>query len=291
MLYPSLTSKGVLMAVFGVTWFLRYEKWGWTYNLSKTLPGDDPSQYTPSLQLVNAFKGCHSNFVVFERLRVANLDNPRLVKAFPLAATFGNAGSTIAHPNYSVVLNLVGANGSSRNLLMRGGLQTWPALDAATGQINIPGTARTAYETLIQEIENDALEIRQLEPTTVNPNRTITSITQSIQAPGFLSFTSIPDVNVNVGERVKIGRVDPLILPALNGEWEIIAKSLPFYTIAYKWLEGAEEVIVPETGQVRKASYQQRLINGGTIYKVSSRDTGRPFGLSRGRSKGVSARQ
>jgi len=278
------------MAVMGLTIFLRYEKWGWTYNFTKTTGSEDPTTFLPSILFWSTLQACHSNYVTIERFRVSNLANPRLAKVRPLAATFGTAGSTVSHPNYSIDYQLSAANGARRLIMFRGGLQDWPRLDAPTGQGAPGGESLSKYNQFVGQVKEEKLEIRQLDSTATNPNRMISAIRQSAGVPGFLAFSTAPDIGLVVGNSVKIGKINPLDFPGLNGEWKVINVVGTVYTIGYKWRQGAEEVFYPDTGQARKATYQQREINEGNFYKVSSRDTGRPFGLSHGRTKGVSAR-
>jgi len=291
MLYPRLTGKGCLMAVFNVTFFMRYEKWGWSYSFYKTVTGDNPALVLPPLPLIIALQSCHSNYVIFEKYRVTNTEKPRLSKVTDLLATFGTAGNTIAHPNYSVVMRLINNDGARRFLSMRGMPLAWPVLDPVTGNTNLPDAALTAFNLNLGSQLEDWAEIRELEPVSVNPPFSITSLQESVTMPGFLSFFTTPDINLAVGDLAQISKIDPMRFPALNGQWRVKAKTGAIYAIDYKWLEDSALIYAPDNGKVRKATYTQKIVNDAIAYRVSSRDTGRPSGLSRGRSRGVSARR
>lgn len=291
MLYPRLISKGVVMAVFNLTFFMRYEKWGWSYSFYKTATGDDPSAVLPPLELVIGMQTCHSNYVIFEKVRVTNVDKPRLSHTRDFAATFGTAGSTIAHPNYSVIMQLSNPDGARRLLHMRGMPLAWPVLDPVTGNTNLPEDAIQAFNINFGTRLEDWAEIRELEPVSVNPPFSIVSLSQSVTVPGYLAFQTAPDINLAVNDRVKIAKVDQIRFPGLNGEWKVKAKTGSIYAVDYKWLESGDFIFAPEGAYARKATYAQKVVKDARAYRVASRDTGRPSGLSRGRSRGVSARR
>ena len=278
------------MAVFGITLFNRYNKWGWTYGWTKTEPGEDPGQINLGPIFGLAWQAVHNNYVVLEGVRVVNLEKPRMALSKSLML-FGTAGATPAYPGFSVKMLLTGAGGASRFLQLRGLPSGWLAIDGPTGLHNLPGVATTAINNFGQQFIDDHYEIRKLIGTITNPNRAITGIRNSTEVPGYLSFWTTPDLGLSTGDRVLIGRADHCQFPGLNGEWEIIDDTADFYTIKYKWREAELLIVTPDGAVARLADYGQHLITGRAIYSVGTRDTGRPSKLSRGRSQGVSCRQ
>lgn len=279
------------MAVFGISMFMRYEKWGWSYNWYKTITGDDPSAWTPPLDWFTRLQACHSNYVVFERFRVVNTEQPRKVFSRPLLASFGTGGPTIAHPNYSIELLGNSEDGARRILQLRGVPAAWPAIDPETGQSEVPGDAIQILGAFMQA-SVDQFEIRQLRGLDVNPNREISLLGQSAAVPGFLAFTTVPDIGLVVNDRVKIGRTPGDIFPGLNQEYKVIHAAGGSYTIDYRWDLGDDAgPYNPDNGVARKAEYTQKLIKEWRVFKVSSRNTGRPSGLSRGRSSAAYTRR
>lgn len=278
------------MAVFGVTLFQRYNKWGWTYSWTKTEPGEDPGQIELGPAFGLAWQAVHNNYVLLEGVRVVNLEKPRLAKPLPLSL-FGTAGATPAHPAFSVKMLLTGAGSASRFIQLRGLPASWLAIDGPTGTHNLPGVATGAINNFGQQFIDDHFEIRKLVGVSINPNRTIVGIRNSAEVPGFLSFWTTPDLGLSTGDRVLIGRTDRCQFPGLNGEWEIIDDTGDYYTIKYKWREAELLIVAPEGAVARLVDYGQHLITGRSIYSVGTRDTGRPTKLSRGRSSGVSCRR
>lgn len=276
-------------------WILeqRFNKWGWGYDWYSSDPGEDPYtvmlSWSPALQL--AWQGVHNNHVILEALRVINDDKPRLSALRKFTGIQGTAGATPAMPNYSIKLQLVGSEGAKRFMQLRGLPQTWPAVDESTGAPDLPGVASTAVLAWGQALITAGFAIKRRIGADVLPFRRLLAVSASATPVGMTNLTVQTPFDAVAGDRIFIGSVNECQVCGINGIWTILAVAGATITIDRPWNLAEGVTVNLETGQVRIVEYALSAMTAKQVYSVGSRDTGRPFGLSRGRSSGASCRR
>jgi len=224
--------------------------------------------------------------VVLEAVRCINIDAPRRAVVKDFGLTFGTAGATPAHPNFSIKLQLGDGNGHQRFMQLRGLPQSWPAVDGPTGADELPGVATSAINAFGNAIIAGQFAIRHKIDSTTNPWSSIISASRAALPAGLTLLTVHPDLVAPVGSTVYIGSIKDGRVCYLNGEAEVISNAAGQVVINKLWQLDAATIVLLATGRIRLVEYTLSLITQKAIYKVGSRDTGRPFGLSRGRSQG-----
>jgi len=281
------------MADFHFIMSQRMQKWGWSYDFYGTSPGDDPDAalvaITPAL--ISAWQGVHNNYVVLEAVRCINIDAPRRSAVKDYGLTFGTAGAVPAHPNFSVKLQLTDGNGHSRFMQLRGLPQDWPAIDGPTGADELPPAATAAINNFGNALIAGQFAIRHKLDATVNPWSRIITVSRAALPAGLTLLSTNPALTAPDGSTVYIGSINDGRVCQLNGEATVVSTAADQVVIDVPWELDNATIVLLASGRVRLVEYALSLITTKQIYKVGSRDTGRPFGLSRGRSQGGSCRR
>jgi len=276
------------MADFHYILSQRFNKWGWSYDWYGTSPGDDPEAAAVNITpgLISAWQGVHHNYVVLEAVRIINIDSPRRAFVKDFGLTFGTAGATPAHPNYSVKMQLSDGDGHTRFMQLRGLPQTWPAIDGPTGADELPGVATAAINNWGTALIQHSFAIRRKFDSTVNPYARIITASRAALPAGLTLLTIHPEITLAAGDTVYVGSVRDGRVCYLNGELKVVSYAAGQLVVDAIWPLDASTIVLLAEGRLRKVEYTLSLITSRAIYKVGSRDTGRPFGLSRGRSPG-----
>lgn len=184
----------------------------------------------------------------------------------------------------SALYRLYAAGGKSRNIWFRG----LPDADTIRERTSGISTPTEAYRDLLDRYK-DAMVFNSLrvQSRVVNPADTATFTIMSPVTPpqaGFvkLNFGAFPPAWVQ-GDKIDIGGPSTEDYPQLKGRFEIQVKTdthviirVPGFTFP-----GTDPVIV--IFGARRLAYEYPLIQTGQFVRFSTHDTGRPFGVPRGR--------
>lgn len=185
-------------------------------------------------------------------------------------------------PGGAMVVNLVGLNGGSRYLWMRGGT----SVDLSYNQFDQPSPSAGWLINIAGWLSSLSLSgwgLIQLANVGANPPQTV-SLVDGMTTPGKSVLTmAAPLAGAVAGGRVVLGKFNKKDLPSLNGQFSIIAVAGTALTINYATPQNAK--ITTTQGQVRVATYGNVSVvdpaNSKFAY-AGSRITKNPYSRSRG---------
>jgi hypothetical protein len=213
-----------------------------------------------------------------------------------LAVPIVNNAPDLAPPGAAMVINLVGTNGGSRFLWMRGGVGTDFTL-SSSGRPNPTPSWLTNLGLFLTALNARGWGLRRIDTTTTNPPHPIIKVDGSVN-PGQSVLTMATSIaGVAAGSRITIGGMDKKVFPALNGQFTVITVATSgtgaqLITIAYATAQNAS--INALQGKARLATYQTVSpvdpLNSKFVYP-GTRITRNPFSNSRGARRAARLRQ
>lgn len=184
-------------------------------------------------------------------------------------------------------MKLSAFSGHNRILSVRGLADSSVLRDGSGG--STPTAALTNGLTdMMAEVVNQGYRIQfftsqtkysvlSLSPQTGNENITVVTLPAGTPVPA-------------VGEQVRFFGYDRCILHNFNAPFRVLYNSATSFSIGYKW-RLKDTSLSPALLQFAKVVYGYDIINQGTFAVFTTRKTGRPFGLSRGRIPARSCRR
>jgi hypothetical protein len=213
----------------------------------------DAAANIPQLVLVNRLANLnHLNLL--RQIRVADLGTARLTAVVPVNKPGTNAdapngqtgeadGQDPLPVGAAIVCGMSGVNGGSRKLWMRGANIGDYQRNNVTGVDMIHPGFTKAFNNQMKRMADAGFGIRTLgkaNPLT-NPLRNLLKVEVG-PTTGTAILTCDGNVALDLTQRLIITRVDPKILPALNGHFTVISAAAPKYTIAYTMPGGTTSV-------------------------------------------------
>lgn len=132
--------------------------------------------------------------------------------------------------------------------------------------------------------------IRYLTPVGTFPWQNVTALTPVVGNPAQTTVTTAVGLAVLPGDLVYFRGVPLNQLPGLKGNFRVVSVTNGTnFIIAFRLPSGA--AVAPVSMQARQALYLYDAIVLGAFRLFTVRKTGRPFTLTRGRSRGVRLRQ
>lgn len=281
------------MADFQFSMMNNFDRWGWSYVFYGSAAGDDPNQALVIFDgdLLAKWQVCHNNYVSLKAIRAVNLSNPRQAITKEYEGVYGIAGAEAAHPGFAVRLGFTTFSGQKRVMAMRGMVETWPQIDGPTGNAELHPDAITAFNSWGAALVSHQFAMRRAIDQSTNPFVTITSINTSVDPVGRTLIGVATEVTLTPGSTVYIGKITDPRFCGLNGYWKVISQNGTFITIERALEVGPTYPVYPSSGHLRKIVKTLDVFTSRMIKGVTTRSTGRPFGLSRGRSSGGQCRR
>jgi len=238
--------------------------------------GQSPASLIASLSpLVNARLAVLSDDVAIIATRASVVGKPpdsELVEYSP--GLFGNIGSPTAGPNDCFNYRFFAANGSKRIFPFRGIPEYW----FAKGQRTPVGLSNNSLFGAVYSAYKD-LGCGLLVPDPANLILPITSITTGVDA-GAKAIVVMPAIptGLTYGSKVRLRSVRSNSL--YNGVWTAIPINATSFQLA-----GSGNYYVNDAGPATAQLLAPTVstLSGWSFQKVSTRETGHPFGLRRGR--------
>lgn len=281
------------MPDYQFTMLNNYDRWGWSYVMYGNSISADPNTalavFTPDL--IISWQACHNNFVTLAAIRAVNLDDPRRAVTRDYVNIYGIAGAEAAHPAFAIKLGFTTASGQKRTMAMRGLPEAWPQIDGATGNAELPPDAYSAINAWGSSLIASQFAVRKALDQVDHPFFGISSINTSVTPLGQTLLGVEAGHDIDVGDQVYIGQVTDPRFCNMNGYWKVLNVAGDFVTINRVLETGPAYPAYLTSGHIRVIEKALDLFTSRVIKGVSTRNTGRPFGLSRGRSSGGSCRR
>jgi len=283
------------MAVFKGTFFLRQYKQGWTENWYVTTNDADTATDRFSL-LGQPLMKPRAYTTVLDGARIIQVDppNPRVSRriAGGLTGTRGAGTSATARDQADVANTAALMAGGFGEVLFRPNLirGLW---DADVGRLKDSGIGNPS-PGLLSALKNLADSLVSLNAqgqkiSTLAKRVNVTEINDDPALPGFTRLIGPGIADFPVDSRVKFTGVPTKNVPWLKGLWRVVAAAAGSITIGYNY--DREVGTFPGKMKAVQALYTYPSFTGWTFLDFRTRKTGRPFGLTRGRSRGIPFRR
>jgi hypothetical protein len=178
-------------------------------------------------------------------------------------------------------------DGSKRTAMLRGLADTDVVRDPGTGR-SLPTVALNGLLNVLQaQLSADNWELRRYASAIVGT--VVNKIDADPVNSQFTRLTGPGSPAYNVGDPIHFTGVPLPQVPWLKGQWQVKATTLTSVSIAYVYPLGAP--VLPLRMFQWPSQYTYVPFNGWTFRDFRTRKTGRPTGLTRGRSSGVSFRR
>jgi len=271
---------------FKLTIGFNLQKFGWSESYYTTL-ADRAGAIAASLDLVGKRMKFEPYDVELQFMRLSDPNVPRSSYLIPLAALGlgspvrgGYLPNTVAsaYPDVGIQWGFDDVTGFTT----RKPLRTAPAGTGEGGLRKlIPGpyvAQSAAFATAIANAANQWCNRR------LNPNTFSSPISQMIEDGANTRVFTVAETQVAVADLVRItGACTTAEDAQINGYWTVLAVSSPNSFTLFPPI-GDLVKYVQGTGNIRPVTYVTAQINLAYPIQTTDRDTGRPFGLTVGRS-------
>lgn len=282
------------MATYKITLFFERGKYGWTETYYKTtsVPADQVTN-TPGA-FDNACVAFRSSSVTWTYTRAEDVDSPRKFFLQRINKT-GALEDKPDIPAATALITLRTTDGDQRPLYLRGIPDSLVEF-SLTGQPSFSPTLRGLIGNYVNRIAVEQFAMKKLQPATgIYQWRPVVGFQQAISA-NYTQFTiGTTDPNWTSEDLIYFKGIPQKTLPGLKGQF------VPYlqgdagsgqYRILFTW-RWTSQIFQTPSAFVRKVGYTYPVIQHAdwSFRDYISRDTGRPTGLRRGRSRGISFRR
>lgn len=230
--------------------------------------------------------------VILSAMRFIDVVNPRA--SIVRSLNYESDPATTGGPDLTgatAQLNFGTATGKRRIMSVRGMQDNDIRRDAGSGAANPSAALLAALQEYIRQIVLVQFDyIRNLTSTDIIPWVNVVSFQPVAGNAGNTTVTTQAAHGLAEGDLVYFRRVQLNIFPGLRGNFRVVSvTNATQFVIAYRMPTGG--LFAPVGTQTRKALYLYDAINAGSFKGFTVRKTGRPFFLTRGRSRGAHLRQ
>lgn len=236
---------------------------------------------TEILRLVGGRLGIMGQGVAVDMIRGQNDATPPFVRAFRYKPSLAKAESVTDDPSFAwngVTVNFTNGSGRQTPRIFRGIPHRWILNKPQRGTADIVQGLRQ-IEGFADNLASRGWGDRILNRTLGNPLRNVLTL---VTAADRTDVTPNGSLSVTVGDTVVFYGTG--CQPCFPREAAVIATG-PGNTFAIPRLTGENRTDFPKKMKVRKGVYSFSAWTDSAVVAVSKRDTGRPLGVSRGRSR------
>ncbi len=281
------------MAAWKLTVYYEFGKTGWSEVYYKDFAGDPPVNIPSTTFLYNLSqpRGLGVQLAGTRWTKEGGTRQSTLKRRFLVSDVFSGVLDVGDVPSTSAVLNISGAGGSSRHLWMRG-LADIAVRMRQDGTSNPSANLRNMIVGIKNVLVAGTYQIKRKTSITLNPWTKVLQLAQGGFNNQFtlINYAGIPPIGLIAGDRVYFRFLDKCKFPRLTGSHIVEIPGLNQIVINENW-DYDTQTFAPERMQVRKEVFEYQDINDATFAFFRSRESGRPFDLSRGRSSGASCRR
>lgn len=269
-----------------------YYRWGWT----ETYYRADASPVAAAdwfIDHASSFVVGRALGVYLEAVRCSDEANPRDTDLRSVAHinVGGRREDAPTDPGViqdTALIRCQAADGTSRHVFMRG-LQD-DMINIVAGQsVPSPGGIVTinAFRNLLTQ---NGFYIKKLKDEEDVEWNLMVNVRASVEPAGYTVISTNGEHGILKNDRVYFKGVNKCQIPWLSGQYTVVDATALTITINQEYLS-KEAFIAPREAYVREADYEYPAITRSQFVRFTSRDTGRPTVLSRGRRRGNSCRR
>lgn len=283
-----------------VVLFYNQQNRGWTetwYKPFETPPLDIPEVDEQIFLNAIAFR---SPLTTLEWVRYSIVNNPQKVNSFRLSNRVAAPPNTEAGPDIvqtDALYRLITPSFARRTISLRGLFDSSVVRDPVTGAFKPSPFLIAGVTTYLQSVLKAGWQLQKTETTVNTPGLQAVNVTTVTPSPlnaqqAYITY-SAPIAGLVVGNYVRFyGSIDPRLLPIFPrtaAVKEIGVGGANNITINYQLDAGAP--VTPVGVRSTKLIYEYEGMLRFSFQALSKRDTGRPFGSSRGRRTSLGSRR
>jgi len=281
------------MAAWKLTVYYEFGKTGWSEVYYKDFAGDPPTTQpsTTFLASLASPRGLGVQLAGTRWTKEGGTRQSTLKRRFLRSGRNIDPSNISDVPSTAAVLNISGASGSSRHLWLRGAADINVKM-RQDGTSNPTSSLIQGITRIRSGLLTGSYQIKRKTPITTNPWTKVVQLAQGGFNNQFtkVTYAAIPPIGLIAGDRVYFRFLDKCKFPRLTGSHIVEIGGANEIIINENW-EYLAQVFAPERLQVRKEVFEYQDITDASFAFFRSRESGRPFDLSRGRSSGASCRR
>jgi len=274
------------MPFYKVSYVFKLADQGWTETYYRQAD-DAGSCVNMSITSLNKFISFRSDTTVLQAVRAVEVGGVRRGVVRPLTFLTGGGAGNPDVTGVTAQMKLSSSAGHNRILSVRG-LADSSVLRSAAGASQPTAALTNALQDMMTEVialgyriqfftAQTKYNVVSLSPQTGNENITVVTLPAGTPIPA-------------VGDQVRFFGFDRCILHDFSSPFRVLYVGTNSFMIGYKW-RLKDTSVSPANLQYAQAVYGYDPINLGGFYTFTTRKTGRPFGLSRGRIPARSCRR
>lgn len=224
-----------------------------------------------------------NHLVDFVSVRASQVGAPRVT--FTRVIEKGNIFTPDVSPdvtNTSALLKIYTNDGHTRNWMVSGLDDVMVARFRSGLSEKTPQLVDWVAE-LNNFLPNSNLWMQWVQPVTVNPWRAVIGFQRD---PIFLARTRVNlepgGLTPAVGDTVQFRFIDPVQMPGLRGNFNVVSAGAGQFVIDYRYRNQAD-IYFPPRGYWRKVVYAYSQLNNAKFVRWTTRDRGKPVIPHRGR--------